>query len=584
MALVPAPQPVPAGSGSSLVPYGGSGEVGEPLEARLATLRANREAHSRKQIWTKDPHGGPYHKVNINTGYDPLIQLPDGTERKAELGYERVKIGPTSNFVGNHMTQGAIDLVQAQLEAPAASTPPPLLLGAAAAAAAAAAGPRLLQAGSAGVQAPVAPLQPVQQYSWVDAGGTVQVEVPVAPLRLSLGGGSSSGAMAEVCCEVQPHRLELLIQVMPPQQEREAAAAAAAEEFSFSPRGGSSSGGGSGTKAGGSSASGAAAPAAATHQLRLHPLSAAVVPSRCRCFVKGPPALLPCSSSGSLSDAAAEAQPGAGESQPQEAAPLPPLLTIRFCLPPGAEALVLELAKADPQQPWEALQAPAALPLACTGGSGPPPDLRNLRKAVRRQLGRSPAAACSPCTPSPASPSPGVPSPAAALETASSMPSPAVCQALLQQAQGLAAAGQHAGALELTAAWQAQQAGQAPAACPALPAAQLHALRARCHMQLGSLKQAAAEFTAAIQLLQGQATEGPAVLEQRTGGQQQAQQAQQLCQLLLGRSSVHEQQEQLEAALADAEQASRLQQTASTAALLAAQRLRQACRARQARP
>jgi hypothetical protein len=33
-----------------------------------------------------------------------------------ELGYEEAECGPTSNFVGNHMTQGAIDLVQAELK------------------------------------------------------------------------------------------------------------------------------------------------------------------------------------------------------------------------------------------------------------------------------------------------------------------------------------------------------------------------------------------------------------------------------------------------------------------------------------
>ena len=33
-----------------------------------------------------------------------------------ELGFQHVEVGPTSNFVGNHMTQGAIDLVQAELE------------------------------------------------------------------------------------------------------------------------------------------------------------------------------------------------------------------------------------------------------------------------------------------------------------------------------------------------------------------------------------------------------------------------------------------------------------------------------------
>ena len=35
---------------------------------------------------------------------------------QVELGYHRAETGPTSNFVGNHMTQGAIDLVQAELK------------------------------------------------------------------------------------------------------------------------------------------------------------------------------------------------------------------------------------------------------------------------------------------------------------------------------------------------------------------------------------------------------------------------------------------------------------------------------------
>jgi hypothetical protein len=33
-----------------------------------------------------------------------------------ELGYEVVELGPTSNFVGNQMTQGAVDMVQALLQ------------------------------------------------------------------------------------------------------------------------------------------------------------------------------------------------------------------------------------------------------------------------------------------------------------------------------------------------------------------------------------------------------------------------------------------------------------------------------------
>lgn len=46
-----------------VVPYSGAGALGEPVERRLERLRLDREAHSHKQIWTKDPHGGPYRKA-----------------------------------------------------------------------------------------------------------------------------------------------------------------------------------------------------------------------------------------------------------------------------------------------------------------------------------------------------------------------------------------------------------------------------------------------------------------------------------------------------------------------------------------
>lgn len=168
--------------------------------------------------------------------------------------------------------------------------------------------------------------------------------------------------------------------------------------------------------------------------------------------------------------------------------------------------------------------------------------------------------------------------PAAALDADSlTLPFPQHPE-LLQQAEELVAAGQHQEALEITAAWQAQQAGQASAAAPAPVAAQLHGLRARSHVQLGDLKQAIGEFTAAIRLVQGTA-EPPAMSQRGTWGVEQAQHAQQLCQLLLGRSSVYEQHEQLELALADAEQAGRLQHPPAVAALLTAQRLRRACKA-----
>ena len=63
MALVPTSRAADARSEGSLVLYDGADSLGPPLEQKLARLRADREAHSRKQIWTKDAHGGPYRKV-----------------------------------------------------------------------------------------------------------------------------------------------------------------------------------------------------------------------------------------------------------------------------------------------------------------------------------------------------------------------------------------------------------------------------------------------------------------------------------------------------------------------------------------
>ena len=70
-----------------------------------------------KTVWDKKAHGGKYY---ISTGekkkgYDALEQTPDGTIIKREPGYEKPQRAHTTNFVGNHMTQGAIDLVQHEL-------------------------------------------------------------------------------------------------------------------------------------------------------------------------------------------------------------------------------------------------------------------------------------------------------------------------------------------------------------------------------------------------------------------------------------------------------------------------------------
>jgi len=69
-------------------------------------------------VWTKDPHGGKYRidkGPGAAKGYDALEQKSDGTMIERPAGYEKPQSGPTTNFVGNHMTQGAIDLVQYEL-------------------------------------------------------------------------------------------------------------------------------------------------------------------------------------------------------------------------------------------------------------------------------------------------------------------------------------------------------------------------------------------------------------------------------------------------------------------------------------
>lgn len=70
------------------------------------------------RVWTKEAHGGKY-KISTGpgsrSGYDALEQRPDGSIIAVEAGYEKPATGATTNFVGNHMTQGAIDLVQNEL-------------------------------------------------------------------------------------------------------------------------------------------------------------------------------------------------------------------------------------------------------------------------------------------------------------------------------------------------------------------------------------------------------------------------------------------------------------------------------------
>ena len=55
-------------------------------------------------------------QASNSEGYDSLTQTPNGRDKIMPFGYEKTELGPTTNFVGNHMTQGAIDLVQADLD------------------------------------------------------------------------------------------------------------------------------------------------------------------------------------------------------------------------------------------------------------------------------------------------------------------------------------------------------------------------------------------------------------------------------------------------------------------------------------
>lgn len=269
---------------------------------------------------------------------------------QAELGYERVKTGPTSNFVGNHMTQGAIDLVQAQLEQPARAA---LLLGAGAGFQL----PRLLATSETDVAAAEAATAatpcPLQHYRWLDDSGSVRVEVPVDQILVGC-----AAAGASVTCSIAADRLDLLVCTLP-------APAADEEPCSHGTHGAA-------PDRSSLPASGTAGPC---HRLLLHPLHAAVVPLDCRCYVRGPPALppgLPGPSKDGAEHPTAAAPPKQGSRQ----------TTISFALPPGATHIVVELCKADAQQAWPALQASRALsaPATASGPTGKDqPDVVALR-------------------------------------------------------------------------------------------------------------------------------------------------------------------------------------------------------------
>lgn len=162
------------------------------------------DPYAYSRTWTKEAYGGEYHVARSRVGADAMQEKAD----EVELGYEKPVGGVTTNFVGNHMTQGAIDLVQAEL-----NRPDPYYearaLGAAAARAPRALPQRVEADAEAGADAATGAVVPREEavsaperFSWSDEGANVVVRVPeprleaAAALAAAQGGGD--GAYARV--------------------------------------------------------------------------------------------------------------------------------------------------------------------------------------------------------------------------------------------------------------------------------------------------------------------------------------------------------------------------------------------------
>ena len=139
---------------------------------RNSTKGGDPYAYSR--VWSKEAYGGEYHVARSMDGADAMVE----NAKEVELGYEKPVGGLTTNFVGNHMTQGAIDLVQAEL-----NRPDPYYearaLGAAASQQQQYALPQRVDGDGAGAGAPLpeAVIAP-EAFTWVDMCSRVVVIVP----------------------------------------------------------------------------------------------------------------------------------------------------------------------------------------------------------------------------------------------------------------------------------------------------------------------------------------------------------------------------------------------------------------------
>lgn len=257
-----------------------------------------------------------------------------GTEQpgpwlQAELGFEKADLGPTTNFVGNHMTQGAIDLVQAELEGPQEEEAP-LLLGLGAVEQR---GPLLL--GTA--PAPTPPIAlPLAQYRWWNEGGCVCLEVPLP---------DTSG-------RGQPAALSLELRLT-----------ATSLDLTLSTRG-----------VGG-------LPAPAPRRLSVSPLWGPIDPAHSTCSVA------PGGGARAEGPATHAAGPLVGSSQVDGAV----MLGLTLPSSAGASGVSVRLAKAAPEQEWAGLQGVAAHPAGALGvpksqADGDIPTLAALRYGLLSAL------------------------------------------------------------------------------------------------------------------------------------------------------------------------------------------------------
>lgn len=377
-----------------------------------------------------------------------------------ELGYERAETGPTSNFVGNHMTQGAIDLVQAELERPAVATPAPLL-------ALSASRPQLVGSSAGAPLERSLAVQQLQRYRWWDGGEVVHVEVPLE--QLGAGGG---GTVSMQCC-FSAHSCALQLSVQP-------------------------------------QGVGAAQAPAVAHRLQAGPLHGAIEPAACSCWVAGVLALP--SSSAAKPDASVDESPiaqGGGADEHK----------IAFRVPPAATAVRLTLRKAGPSDEWPVLLG-SSQPLAQAAERTTPPDLAALRRQLRQQrAGAGPSAACTASAAGgPEQQQHAVMVSQAAVWDLESW------DAGVRRARIALTGGQHAEAaaacMKLADGLpQRRGAGPSPEEVAAV-----HMMHGECHTQLGLLKDALASFSAAVELGGGAASGGAQALVARAAVHEQLEQ------------------------------------------------------------